>query len=338
MSSQEPLSKPNGPETIDKDTRYKLAEALLKNIRPTTAKPEGFDHLEASNKDLLNHGLPARPDKATRPAQYAKWSRFVSKPTQYIKPTFRIVPDNRTAGKRTSAAGSDVSANTTSTNWSGAVTPSPAAGESYNSCSARWVVPNEWPPASAWTGSGWKDGSWEQVAWVGIDGWTSQSAILQAGTKSVVTVTGGKVSQSTWAWYEWYPAFEIAYTNFTVQPGDTVEVLVCSFSATTGYAAITNVGANTSTSVNLSAPNAAAVLTGTNAEWILEDDSVGGAEAPFSDYGAIFFYDCNAGTTKREVNLDGSLLVNMVEGGATLSTAVQISSTVLETYEGSAGP
>jgi hypothetical protein len=132
---------------------------------------------------------------------------------------------------------------------------------------------------------------------VGIDGWSSQSAILQAGTKSVVTVSGGKVTQSTWAWYEWYPAFEIAYSNFQVQPGDTVEVVVCSFSPTTGYAGIVNVGANTSTSVSLSAPAPTAVLRGQNAERILENDSIGGAEAPFSDYGAIFFYDCNAGTS-----------------------------------------
>jgi hypothetical protein len=99
-----------------------------------------------------------------------------------------------------------------------------------------------------------------------------------------------------------------------------------------------NVGANTSTSVNLSAPTPTAVLRGQNTEWILEDDSIGGAEAPFSDYGAIFFYDCNAGTSNGEVNLTGSTLVDMTQGGATLSTAIQISPTVLETYEGNAGP
>jgi Peptidase A4 family len=339
MSNQEVLTDPHGQGAIDSDTRLKLTEAMLKNIRPTSSAPEAFDAFQAANKDLLNHGLPSRPNPFEKPAQYAKWSRFTSKHTQYIPPTFKIITDDstRTPVKSVGATGG-ASANSTSGNWSGAVTLPPAAGESYNSCSARWVVPNAWPPLSAWTGSGWKDGSWEEVAWVGIDGWSAQTAILQAGTKSVVTVKSGKVQQSTWAWYEWWPAYEIAYSNFQVQPGDTVEVLVCSFSPTTGYAGITNVGANTSTSVNLSAPMPTAVLKGENAEWILEDDSIGGAEAPFADYGAIFFYDCNASTQKREVNLTDAILVNMVEGGVTVSTPVEVSPTVLEIYEGNAGP
>jgi len=132
---------------------------------------------------------------------------------------------------------------------------------------------------------------------------------------SAVTATGGKVQHSAWAWCEWYPASEIAFSNFQVQPGDTVEALVRSFSPTTGYAGITNVGANTATSVNLSAPTPSAVLAGQNAEWILEDDSA-------ADYGgAIFFYDCNAGTQKSEVNLTGAMLIG---------TAIELSPTVLE--------
>jgi hypothetical protein len=337
MSNQEVLRDPNGHRTIDSDTRYKLAEAMLETRRSALLLPESFDVSKATNKDLLKHGLPACPEESEKPALYAKWSRFMSKKSQYITPTFKIISDGRGPAKRV-AASNNAAANSTSSNWSGAVATPPAGG-SFNSCSARWVVPNAYPPISAWTGSGWRDGSWEQVAWVGIDGWSSQTAILQAGTKSVVTVTGGKVQQSTWAWYEWFPAAEIQYSNFQVQPGDTVEVLVCSFSPTTGYAAITNVGANISTSVNLTAPTATDVLTGENAEWILEDDSIlGGGEEPFSDYGSIFFYDCAAGTTKGEVNLTGTTLVNMVQGTATLSTATEISPTVLETYEGSAGP
>lgn len=338
MSNQEVLTKPQGQDVIDSDARYKLAESMLKDRRASVLLPESLDLSKATDKDLLKHGLPSRPDELEKPAHYAKWSRFISKKTQYITPTFRIVSDNRGPGKKV-AAGGNAAANGTSGNWCGALAATPPAGESFNSCSARWVVPNAWPPVSAWTGSGWKDGSWEQVAWVGIDGWSSQSAILQAGTKTVVTVTGGKVQQSTWAWYEWFPAAEIAYNNFQVQPGDTVEVVVCAFTPTTGFAAITNVGANISTSVQLTAPRPTDVLKGLNAEWILEDDSaVGGGEKPFSDYGAIFFYDCNSGTQKREVNLTGATLINMVQGSATLSTAIEISPTVLETYEGSAGP
>jgi hypothetical protein len=84
------------------------------------------------------------------------------------------------------------------------------------------------------------------------------------------------------------------------------------------------VGVNISTSISLSASRPSDVLTGQNAKWILKDDSIGDAEAPFSDYGAIFFYDCNAGTQKSEANLTGATLVNMVQGTATLSTAIDV--------------
>src|SRR5271156_369106 len=136
MSDQEVLTG-----TIDSDTRYKLTEAMLKTIRPSSELPKAFDVHQAANKDLLKHGLPSRPNAYEKPDQYAKWTRFTSKPTQYIAPTFKIISDDRTPVTSVGAAGG-VSVNVPSGNWSGAVSLPPPAGESYNSCSGRWVVPN----------------------------------------------------------------------------------------------------------------------------------------------------------------------------------------------------
>src|SRR6266516_3503464 len=97
MSNQDVLIGGNGPTTIDSDTRYKLAEAVIENLWPCSLLPKNFDTFQAPNKDLLNHGFPSRPDKSEKPSQFAKWNRFMSKPTQYITPTFEIITDSRTS-------------------------------------------------------------------------------------------------------------------------------------------------------------------------------------------------------------------------------------------------
>ena len=109
--------------------------------------------------------------------------------------------------------------------------------------------------------------------------------------------------------------------------------------STTGYVLL----GNTSTGQYVSAqPNAppGTKLVGNCAEWIMEDPSVGGSEAPFPDYGAEFFYDCQAGTVKDvEKNLSGAVLLNLVQNPpTTLSTAVEESATILMTYAGTSGP
>jgi hypothetical protein len=52
----------------------------------------------------------------------------------------------------------------------------------------------------------------------------------------------------------------------------------------------------------------------------------------------MFFSDCLAGGTGFEVNLSGAGLVNMVAGGTTFSTALEVSATVLECYYGTKQP
>jgi len=334
MSDQKPFQLTPGTTAVDDDTRSVLSQKILQNLRPTSEKPKDFDPFKASNSDLVKYGLPARPDESKRPHHYQKWKRFMNRPAHYAAPNISVLK----TGRRPAANKGNASANATSSNWSGAVVLTPPTGETFTSVSASWVVPNAWPPLSAWNGSGWNDGSWESVAWVGIDGWSAQNAILQAGTKSVVTVTGGTITQECWAWFEWYPAFEMPFGGFPVKAGDTVEVLVCAPTPTTGAVFVHNTVANLYTSTSIDAPNAAAALQGQNAEWILEDDSINGSLAPFSDYGATFFYDCLGGSATQEVNVSNATLVNMVQGTTTLSTAVEESPSVLMTYSGDSGP
>ena len=329
--------KPIEQHPLDPEARYELTQQFIKNLKPAVVPPKGFEPLKASNSELAKYGYPARPDKDTRPKHFEKWTSFLSRPIQVVAPEFAIVRTGRQPAAATTKG--DASANATSSNWSGAVIMNPPSGTRFNSVSASWVVPNAWPPLSAWTGSGWKDGSWESVTWVGIDGYTAQQSILQAGTKSVVTVKNGNVTHTSWAWFEWFPAYEIQFSNFQVSPGDTVHVMVCSLSSPSqGIAIVNNISSNKGTSTNVSAPTPASALVGKNAEWIVEDDTLGSSLAPFSDYGAEFFYDCLAGAGQDEENISNATLVNMVQNGVTVSTAVMETPSVLMTYTGDAGP
>ncbi|MCJ1484780.1 hypothetical protein MMC06_004953 [Schaereria dolodes] len=329
--------KPIGDHPIDQ-SRYELTEKLVKGLRGVAHAPKGFDPTKSSDQDLIKYGYPPRPDEKETPLHFKKWTALVSRKPQPVYPEFKINPSGRQPVKNVNL---DRAANGTSNNWSGAVQLSPPSGSTFNTVSASWVVPNAWPPVSAFnTSTGqWNDGSWETVSWVGIDGWSPpQQSILQAGTKSIVSVSNGTVTHTSFAWFEWFPAFEIQFSNFIVNPGDTVHVMVCAPTSTTGVASVMNISANTATTTPIDAPSAATALLGQNAEWILEDDSSGGSLTPFADYGATFFFDCLAAASNNtEVNLTNATLIDMVQSSGTVSTAVGETASVLMTFAGNAG-
>ena len=47
--------------------------------------PEGFDPHTASDASLLRHGLPRRPDPATRPRLARLWGEALSRRTTFVK-------------------------------------------------------------------------------------------------------------------------------------------------------------------------------------------------------------------------------------------------------------
>jgi hypothetical protein len=79
-----------------------------------------------------------------------------------------------------------------STNWAGAV----LIGTEYTEVTGTFTVPTPKAPTG---GAAAKD--WSASAWVGIDGDTCSTAILQTGVD--FSIQAGVVSFD--AWYEWYP-------------------------------------------------------------------------------------------------------------------------------------
>jgi hypothetical protein len=316
--SQKPLPIPPDPAT-----RSSLSKKLLQGARIPKAPPSDFNALEGTNDELKSYGLPPKPNKAADPGRYAKWAKNLSKPLTFVPPTFKIIDKKRTSlADKMGKVKNDV----TSGNWSGFVSTDLDTADQFTLVEGEWIVPNAYPDSSG------VDGVYLVSNWIGIDGWNSGD-VLQAGTDSECTVSGGTiVSQSASAWFEWYPAFSVAFSNFTVLPGDTIWGYVYAESSTVGFAFLMNVGAGTYTSITFDAP-AGTSLQGNSAEWIVEDPSTGTAEYMFPNFGATFFYDCYAFSGSLFENLANGFPVTLDQGGGSLSTPTQEGATAfLVTY------
>ncbi|KAJ7039098.1 aspergillopepsin [Mycena alexandri] len=160
-----------------------------------------------------------------------------------------------------------------SSNWAGASFESPAG--TYKAVTGTFVVPSPTAPSGG-------SGTFAASAWVGIDGDTCGSAILQTGID--FTVSNGRVSYD--AWFEYFPAFATDFTGITIAAGNTIKLTATVASATSGSVTIENV----STGVTVSkALTSSARLCQENAEWIVEDFEEGNSLVPFADFGTVTF-------------------------------------------------
>ena len=255
-------------------------------VRLFKQPPASFDPITADPRELLTYGYPARPDARTHPELRAQWERRVSHNYTRIQPEFvRNVGKVHGPARRANGA-----ANATSTNWSGSVVFAPG-GTTCGWIQGEWTVPDPSDPSGG-------QSSYYSSAWVGIDG-DGSGDVLQAGTES--SLVGG--SRSVYAWWEWYPDYEVAISNFPVRSGDTIYCLICATSTTTASIYLTNDNTDQHVSFNITAPSGT-TLAGNCAEWIVETPSVGGQPTTLPDYGVVYFDDALAGL-KNGGSLDG---------------------------------
>ncbi|KAL4892840.1 peptidase A4 family-domain-containing protein [Aspergillus ambiguus] len=160
-----------------------------------------------------------------------------------------------------------------SNNWAGAVREQPPPHAAYTAVSATFTVPK---PTSV---SGDHEAG---SAWIGIDGDTYTTAILQAG---VDFYTDG----SNQAWYEWYPDAAHNFDNVKVSTGDTIVVKVQSFSPSQGVAIIENTSNGNKATQTINAPQPSATLAGENADWIIEAFQSGQSMVPLADFSSVTF-------------------------------------------------
>jgi len=195
-----------------------------------------------------------------------------------------------------------------STNWSGAVISSSAG--TFTEAYGTFTVPTP----SAGSGS---SRSYSASAWVGIDGDTCSSAILQSGVD--FTYKSGAVSFDSW--YEWYPDNAYDFTSFAVSAGDEIKVSIVSTSTKAGTVTLNNLTTGKSASKTLSAPSTSATLCQKDAEWIVEDYESGSSLVSLADFGTVTFTGCST----NGAGLNSASVIDIRQSG-TVYTSVDIES------------
>jgi hypothetical protein len=240
--------------------------------------PEGFDPLAATAEELQQYGFPRRPDHQQIPHEATKWVTAFRRYPQlkHITPEFRPLEHRHDLNKRT-RKGSEAEVNATSSNWSGSVL-FVGGGDRFSWISGSWTVPHVYQsPATG--------GTEYSSAWLGLDG-DGSNDVMQAGTE---TDSDG----TCYAWFEWFPNFSIAISNFPITPGDVVSLLLCATSPTTAWMSIGDLTAMNYTNFSFSAPPGTS-LAGNCAEAVVERPGVNGRLAELPRYGEVFFDDTTA--------------------------------------------
>lgn len=198
-----------------------------------------------------------------------------------------------------------------SSNWAGAV----LIGTGYKAVTGEFTVPTPSVPSGG--------SSREQYcasAWVGIDGDTCGTAILQTGVD--FCVEGSSVSYD--AWYEWYPDYAYDFSGITISAGDVIKVTVDASTDDSGTATIENVTTGKSVTHTFSDVSDGD-LCEYNAEWIVEDFEENDSLVPFADFGTVTFSGAEATDGSSTVGPSGATIID-IESGNTVLTSVSTTS------------
>jgi hypothetical protein len=267
---------------------------------------------EQHSKSLVSLEQPVSTSQPPNP----KPSASKNQPTRLRRRTLR--PQNRTMAAK--GAESPLGRNTNyqySNNWAGAT----LIGSGFSSVTGTIVVPVPQEPFGAIPGE-----QYMASAWVGIDGDTCETAILQTGVDFVVT--DGFPTYD--AWFEWYPDVSYNFPGFFISAGDTITMTVTATSGRSGVATIENL----STGQTATHPFYSELysLCGTNAEWIVEDASNGYGLVPFADFNSVTFYGASATSYGVPVGPAAANIMDIQQGGQVLTECYALGSTVSCTY------
>ncbi|KAK4864001.1 hypothetical protein LT330_010211 [Penicillium expansum] len=197
---------------------------------------------------------------------------------------------------------------TYSSNWAGAV----LIGTGYSSVSGEITVPIPRLPndANSYT-------NYCASAWVGIDGDTCSTAILQTGID--FCIQGGSTSYS--AWYEWYPDYAHDFSNIQISAGNVIRMTVDATSKSSGSATVENLSTGASVT-HIFRNGLWGDLCEFNAEWIVEDFSVNNALAPFANFGTVIFSNATASRSGNTYGPLGATIMDIYQDRILTSSSV----------------
>ncbi|GJE96325.1 peptidase G1 domain-containing protein [Phanerochaete sordida] len=200
-------------------------------------------------------------------------------------------------------------------NWAGAVLNADAG--TWATVEGTFTVPIPGPAPGQTQGGA--------SAWVGIDGDSCGTAILQTGVD--FNYFDGEVSYD--AWYEWYPEAAYDFDEMIINPGDSITAIVETVTSTLGYAWLINNNSGQEVGIELAS---GVPLCEQDAEWIVEDFEVAGGLVPFADFGTVTFTGAVAGTNfDTSAGPAGATIID-IEQGAVLTSASVTGSSITVTY------
>ncbi|KAI1819356.1 peptidase A4 family-domain-containing protein [Xylaria intraflava] len=200
---------------------------------------------------------------------------------------------------------------TTSTNWAGAV----INDSGFASVVGTITVPT---PKDVETYNGFS-------VWVGIDGNTCTSAILQTGIQITINSLGTVTYDP---WYEWYPDFPYDFTGISISAGDEIRMSVTASSPSAGVATLENL--STGVNVSHSFANQTHELCQTDAEWIVEDFALGPYLAPFAQFGSVTFTGASATQNGEAVDVSDATILNIKQNNQTLTSCSVTNNTTVD--------
>ncbi|HEX3498651.1 MAG TPA: G1 family glutamic endopeptidase [Stellaceae bacterium] len=302
---------------------------LLKEINETTRvfhPPANFDPRYANPELLARFGIPPKPDRLTRPGEYAFWWRFFSPPLRFVTApprfVFLLAPGIRFNQLTSLRAGG--TRYETSSNWSGGYI-TPKDDRVFTEIRGSWQVPTPSPP-----GQPPADGDYHCSTWIGLDGQRlyHNSSLPQIGTVQSVAVVNGQanppVASSWWQWWERGHLNPPVALPLAVKPGDLMMAELIVVNPTLVRFLIKNQTTGDFFPPFEKPPPTSTVpltVSGATVEWITERPKRLDRDELYRlpDYGTVLFSNCGAvaartsGAARLDQTLPGAKLINMFE-------------------------
>ncbi|OBC02785.1 hypothetical protein A5784_01700 [Mycobacterium sp. 852013-50091_SCH5140682] len=265
-----------------------MAAREVPKITTFGVPPQNWVPGAASDQELMRYGFPKRP---ADPRQRERYDELLAglHGMKILTAEVELHPEG-IPGRRTTLTFAD------NASWCGAVV-SPAKGDSFDWVFGEWTIPHVGVPTD--------DQSYYFASWVGIGGFHPDSDLCQAGVASASS-TGSDDSINTgpgdlYAWVEWVPAHSITISNFVINEGDAITIIVTPNGAASTAASVLYVNRthSTVTALSIGRPGAG-TWRADSAEWIVERPESGPSINPsltqLADFGTVVFDVADSGT------------------------------------------
>ncbi|HKD25844.1 MAG TPA: G1 family glutamic endopeptidase [Xanthobacteraceae bacterium] len=323
------------PTTTHPDLRSGYLEEISRRAHAYPLPPADFDGLSATDAQLDQYGLPARPDQEAEPELFQYWTWLLGEPFNMVTPEF-LTPSGGAPPAPVDQAGRssrrNVPGRENSRNWSGLYIVPPRPNKFVHVVGS-WLVPQPSVPPVLPEGAGPHHDEYRSSTWIGIDGHRRypKSSMPQIGTSQFIKADGGNISVATGAWWQWWSLdaqfppqnannAPVPITNFPVAVGDEISAGLTVEPTGDVHFYIKNQTTGLFTTFVVLAPGPILPL-GSTAEWIMERPTVVGERRmyPLPSFDEVEFRHCFArsastiGGTLTTQRLDNARAIWMYE-------------------------